>query len=167
MASLQPAAFSRVQLVDGRTGWTLADYCVQFVPRFFFVRGFARRLPPEVLDMYLAPFSNRARRADTVIAPRQLVAAPAYLLEVEANLANIAQRPTLIVWGLKDFAFRDAERKRFEQLFVNHKTILIKDASHFLQEDAGDEIAAAIRVFTNRSERGSGGLASEPDAAGR
>jgi haloalkane dehalogenase len=97
--------------------------------------------------MYFAPWRNRARRTAAVIAPRQLVVASLYLREVESNLARIADRPALIVWGLRDFAFRAAERERFERTFPKHKTVRIFDASHFLQEDAGEQIAAAIRGF--------------------
>jgi len=79
--------------------------------------------------------------------PRQLVAASPYLENVEANLPKLADRPAPIVWGMKDFAFRDAERELFERLFLRHKTVLLDDASHFLQEDAGDRIAEAILVF--------------------
>jgi pimeloyl-ACP methyl ester carboxylesterase len=40
-----------------------------------FSRGFARPIDPGVLELYLAPWSDRRRRAPAVIAPRQLVAA--------------------------------------------------------------------------------------------
>ena len=122
-----------------------------FVPKVFFSRGLEHRPPPDVLDMYFAPWRNPARRKAAVVAPRQLVAASAYLREVESNLYRIAARPALIVWGLKDFAFRDNERHRFEQIFPEHRTLLIDRASHFLQEDAGDQIAAAISTFCRES----------------
>jgi haloalkane dehalogenase len=121
-----------------------------FVPKYFFWRGFAERHAPEVLAMYLAPWRDPARRIAAVTAPRQLVAASPYLETVEANLTKLADRPALIVWGMKDFAFRDAERERFEHLFLRHRTVLLNNASHFLQEDAGDRIAESIRVFVRR-----------------
>ena len=90
-----------------------------------------------------------------MIAPRQLVAASPYLENVEANLPKLADRPALIVWGMKDFAFREAER--LERLFFRHKTLLLEDASHFLQEDAGDRMAKSIQVFMREvSDHGAG-----------
>ena len=124
-----------------------------FVPWFFFTRGFARKTSPEVLAMYLAPWRKRERRIAAFVAPRQLIAASPYLREVEANLPKLASRPALIVWGGKDFAFRDAERQRFENTFLTHKTVLLPNASHFLQEDAGEEIAELIRQFLRREDR--------------
>jgi haloalkane dehalogenase len=56
-------------------------------------------------------------------------------------------RSALIVWGQQDFAFRGNARRRFEQAFPNHRTVLLPDASHFLQEDAGDQIAAEFKAF--------------------
>lgn len=118
-----------------------------FVPRFFFRRGLAQKPDPQVLALYLAPWRERARRVAAVIAPRQLIAASPYLREVEAGLAKLADRPALIVWGTKDFAFRDAERARFERSFPRHRTVLLNDSSHFLQEDAGERIAEAFKAF--------------------
>jgi haloalkane dehalogenase len=66
---------------------------------------------------------------------------------VHAGLHQLADRPALIVWGTKDFAFREASRKRFEAAFPNHRTVLFDDASHFLQEDVGERIAEAFKAY--------------------
>lgn len=133
-------------LMGGPIGRALTR-AFNFVPRFFFARGFAQPISGEVRDHYLAPWRDPARRAPAVIGPRQLVAASAYLKEVEAGLPRLADRPALIVWGKKDFAFHEAERERFEAAFANHRTVVYDDASHFLQEDVGDRIAAEFKRF--------------------
>jgi haloalkane dehalogenase len=119
------------------------------VPRVFFFRGFARRLPPRVLAQYMAPWRDPVRRAAAAIGPRQLVAASEYLTEVASGLPRLADRPALIVWGLRDFAFQEPMRKRFEAAFPVHRTVLLDDASHFLQEDAGERIADEIKIFVS------------------
>jgi len=136
-------------MMGGPIGWSLT-WAFNFVPKFFFARGLAQKTAPAVLEMYLAPWRDRARRGAAVIAPRQLVKASPYLKEVEANLGKLADRPTLIVWGMKDFAFREAERARFERIFARHQTVLLDDASHFLQEDEGLRIAALFRAFRSQ-----------------
>ena len=118
-----------------------------FAPRVFFARGFGQPVPPEIMRAYLAPWRDPQRRAPAAIAPRQLIAAAGYLAEVEAGLPKIADRPALIVWGMKDFAFRDSARRRFEQAFPDHRTVLLPGASHFIQEDAGEQIAAEFKNF--------------------
>jgi haloalkane dehalogenase len=129
-------------LMGGPIGRTMA-YLFNGVARFFFREGLVRRPEKEVMRMYLAPFKDRNNRRQTSISPRLLVKAADYLHEVEAGLDRIKDRPALLTWGTKDFAFRDAERQRFERVFTNHKTIPL-EASHFWQEDAADEASAAI-----------------------
>jgi haloalkane dehalogenase len=123
----------------------LGTQVFNLVPRFFLARGMASALAPGVHAAYLAPWRHRRDRAPAVIAPRQLVAASGFLREVERGLLGLADRPALLVWGARDFAFRSRERERFERLFPNHRTVLFEQASHFLQEDAGEEIAAEMR----------------------
>lgn len=129
----------------------LLTWAFNFVPRFFFARGLSTQVPKEVLQAYLAPWRPRARRKAAVIAPRQLIRASEYLREVESGLSLLRDRPALIVWGTRDFAFGPQERQRFERLFPNHRTVLFDQASHFLQEDAGDEIAAEIFKWLGES----------------
>jgi haloalkane dehalogenase len=136
--------FSRI--MGGPIGRTLTRW-FNFVPRFFFLRGFA--VPPrrEILDLYMQPWRDPWRREPAVVGPKQLIAASPFLAEVEAGLAKLADRPALIVWGTRDFAFDEKERSRFEKAFPKHRTVLLEDASHFLQEDAGERIAVEVRRF--------------------
>jgi haloalkane dehalogenase len=133
-------------LMGGPIGRSLT-LLFNFVPKVFFARGFAKPISPEVRAMYLAPWRKRSRRLASVIAPRQLIKAAPFLRQVEASLPRLKDLPALIVWGEKDFAFEDKERARFEQVFPLHKTEVLPAASHFLQEDAGEDIARAFRVF--------------------
>ncbi len=141
---LRVRAFSSI--MGGPVGRTLTRR-FNFVPRFFFWRGFAQPLEPDVRDAYLAPWRDPARRRPATIGPHQLIAASSYLREVEVNLPKIAARPALIVWGARDFAFRRTNRERFERTFPTHQTIVYEDASHFLQEDVGERIAEAFKAF--------------------
>jgi len=148
----------RVRLFSAVLGGPLGRVLTRrfnFAPRVFFARGFAQPVPPEIMRAYLAPWRDPQRRAPAAIAPRQLIAAADYLAEVEAGLPEIADRPALIVWGMKDFAFRDSARRRFEQAFPDHRTVLLPGASHFIQEDAGVQIAAEYKNFRATHPAGS------------
>jgi haloalkane dehalogenase len=116
-------------LMGGPIGRTMA-YLFNGVARFFFMRGLIRRPEKELMRMYLAPFKDRKNRRQTSISPRLLITAADYLREVEAGLDHIKDRPALLTWGTKDFAFRDVERQHFERVFTNHETVLL-EASHF------------------------------------
>ena len=134
--------FSRI--MGGPIGRALAR-CCNFIVHFFMSRGVATGLEKWALKMYLAPFEKRPNRAQTHIFPRQLQAASPFLAEIYKGLPTLADKPALIVWGQKDFAFQEPERARFEQLFPKHKTTLLPNAGHFIQEDAPDEIVQAVR----------------------
>jgi haloalkane dehalogenase len=81
----------------------------------------------------------------SAVLPGRITASRDFLADVEAGLADIASLPTLIVWGDADFAFRAKERRRWEQTFADHHTVIIEGAGHFVQSDAPEEFAAAIR----------------------
>ncbi len=131
-------------IMGGPIGRTLA-WCCNGIVRFFMSQGVATGLDKRPLKMYLVPFNNRGSRAPTHIFPRQLQAASPFLAEIYKGMHTLADKPALIVWGEKDFAFQEPERSRFEQLFPNHKTVLLANAGHFIQEDAPDDIVRAVR----------------------
>jgi haloalkane dehalogenase len=66
---------------------------------------------------------------------------------VESNLSRLSQKPALILWGDRDTAFRDAQRERFEMLFPDHLTRILKGAKHFVQEEAPDQICEEVIAF--------------------
>ena len=63
---------------------------------------------------------------------------------------RLRDRPALIVWGDKDIAFRSTKRRRFEQTFPSHEVVELPGAGHYVEEDAAERIAAAIRVWWDR-----------------
>jgi hypothetical protein len=50
-----------------------------------------------------------------------------------------------------DHLVERAIEARFERVFPKHKTVKLANASHFLQEDVGEQIAEEIRVFLTES----------------
>jgi haloalkane dehalogenase len=79
------------------------------------------------------------------VFPREILSARPFLAEVERGLPALRERPALIVWPTADVAFRERERRRWEQVFPDHHTVLIEGAGHYVQEDAPGEIVEAIR----------------------
>lgn len=104
-----------------------------------------RKLDREAMHAYRAVMSTPARREATHVFPREILASGAWLGEIEKGLALLRDKEALIVWGTKDIAFREKERLRFEAAFPRHETVVVEGAGHFMQEDAPDEIAAALR----------------------
>jgi haloalkane dehalogenase len=112
----------------------------------FIPGGMKRRKPSrEVMDAYRGPFARRDSRKPMHVFPREILASREYLAEVERDLTRLRGLPTLITWGDRDVAFKKAELRRFEELFPRHRTVILRGASHFIQEDAPEEIAEAIQ----------------------
>jgi len=123
--------------------------------KYFMYAGFVKKRSKAELEMYSAPFDKLENRIQTAIFPRQLVKAKIFELEVEEGLQNFKDTPVLFTWGTEDFAFKEAERKRFQNIFKNHETVLL-DASHFWQDEEGEKASQAIlewhqKTFKNRT----------------
>jgi haloalkane dehalogenase len=112
-----------------------------------FMRGGIRRkkLTPAERRMYKMPHPTPASRIPVHVMPREILAANDLLAEVEHGLARVADKPALIVWGEKDPGFKERHRLRWEHTFPNHRTHILRGASHYIQEDAPEEIVTAIK----------------------
>jgi haloalkane dehalogenase len=104
-----------------------------------------RTLPEDVMAAYRGPFPTPASRRPVHVLPREILASRPFLAEVESGLPAVAERPALLVWPTRDPAFGDAERRRWEATFPDHRTVTLEGAGHYVQEDAAGEIVAAIR----------------------
>lgn len=95
---------------------------------------------------YTDPFPTPESRRPTWVFPRQIRKARTWLAALEAKLSVLADVPTQIVWGTKDEpGFRPQEMARWQQHLKRHEVETLDDASHFVQEDRPDRVAAAIR----------------------
>jgi haloalkane dehalogenase len=113
-----------------------------------------RRLGADAMRAYRLPLSSPARREATRVFPWAIVGSTPFLRECEAGLAALRDKPALICWGTKDIAFREKERQRFERTFARAHTTILEGAGHYLQEDAPDEIVAAIDAWWPSVARG-------------
>jgi haloalkane dehalogenase len=145
-ADLGTQAFSR--LLGGPIGRRLIVQRNLFVERILPGGVRLRRLPEEVMAAYRGPFPTPASRWPTAVFPREILGSRPFLAEVERGLGALRDRPVLLVWPTRDVAFREPERRRWEAIFRDHRTVLLRGAGHYIQEDAPDAIVAAIRDWS-------------------
>lgn len=119
--------------------------------RNFFVErliptGTAQRPGAAVMDHYRGVQPSPAARLGVAEMPKELRAARPLLERLSREVpAKLGAKPTLLVWGMKDFAFRPGPSiPRMRATFPDHVVVELPTAKHFIQEDAPDEIAAAI-----------------------
>ena len=97
------------------------------------------------MNAYRGPFPTPGSRWPAAVLPREILASRPFLAEVEQRLPSLRDRRALLVWPTRDPAFRDRERRRWEELFPDHRTVMLDGAGHYIQEDAPEKIVAAIR----------------------
>lgn len=146
-----PARQSRgLTLFSKLFGGRLARFLIRrynLLARWLIPAGTNRKLSPAELAAYFGPFPTPDSRLPTWVLPKEIVGSEAYLAEVETGLARLRDKPALIVWGEADGAFRKPERERLQTYFPHQRQLLLPKAKHFIQENAPDEISAAIREF--------------------
>ncbi len=109
--------------------------------------GDKRKLTPAVHEQYLAALATPADRKGCSVFPGQIVKATPWLSQVWSNISVLRGKPTLIVWGMKDIAFREKELKRWVATFPQARTVRLSSVGHFVQEEAPDALAAAVVPF--------------------
>ena len=112
----------------------------------FIPTGHRRRKPTEAeMTHYRRALDTPERRQASAVLPGRILASRNFFTELEAGLTSLAHLPTLIVWGDADIAFRPQERERLEATFTDHRTVIVEGAGTYVESDAPEEFAAAVR----------------------
>jgi len=114
--------------------------------------GTARGLAEEIRAGYDAPFPTPESKAGALAFPDLVPTEPKHPSAAAMTRVRDAlrswDRPALVVWGRDDAVLPPTIAERIVELIPGATgPELISNASHFLQEDAPDEVAAAILQF--------------------
>lgn len=173
VAQRRPGVFDRLVLantwawpVNGDLHFEAFGRIVGGLPMRFLVRQFnllvnafiptghrRRKLTDAELDHYRRALDTAERRQASAVLPGRVLASREFFAEVEAGLPDVAHLPTLIIWGGADIAFRAQERARLEATFPDHTTVLVEGAGTYVESDAPDEFASAIRSFSDGAQQ--------------
>jgi haloalkane dehalogenase len=118
-------------------------------PRWLLPAAFAdrRRLTPELHRQYLAPFPDAASRVAPYALARALLGDSPWLAALWARRDELARRPALLVWGLRDPAFGPAYLARWRGALPDAEVVEVADAGHFVQEEAPEALATSVLRF--------------------
>jgi haloalkane dehalogenase len=116
-----------------------------FVERIMPV-SMTRKLTPEEMDHYRRAQPSPEARRGVAEMPKQILAARPLLERLSREVpARLGTKPALLVWGMKDLAFRPKVfLPRMRSIFADHVVVELPAAKHYIQEDAPDEVAEAI-----------------------
>jgi haloalkane dehalogenase len=141
-------------------GWPLG-YWLQ-TRRNFFAKAVvpsemhqSEKITESLRKAYTDPFPTPKSRIPTWIFPGQIRKARSWFAAIEAKLPTLSDVPAQILWGTKDSAgFPLAEVDKWQRYLKMNETELLIDASHLVQEDRPDRVAAAIlRVLERTAQK--------------
>ncbi len=69
------------------------------------------------------------------------------LQNVQAGLVKLAEKPTQLIWGMKDWCFNATCLAKFKEHFPASASLEIDDAGHYVLEDAREEVVASVQSF--------------------
>jgi pimeloyl-ACP methyl ester carboxylesterase len=111
-----------------------------------------KRLEPQVEAGYLAPYSSWASRRAVFAFVSDIPSGPGHptwttLSGIEERLPTLADRPALLVWGMRDWCFRPDCLDRFVDAWPRAEVHRFHDVGHWVVEDAPDESLANLERF--------------------
>ena len=110
--------------------------------------GDRRKLTPAIHRQYLDRFPDRASRG-MVLWPlaRAILGSSAYYDGLWRSRDRLRGRPALILWGMKDSAFRPHQLAKWRDALPSARVVELADAGHWPQEEAPDRVIDEIRSF--------------------
>ena len=108
-------------------------------------------LTPEIMAHYRSAQPSPAARAASAALPGYIVGASDWLRSIWQDRAAFADKPALILWGLKYIAFRKNELERWKSALQNVEIHEFENCGHFLAEEEPGRVVAALRAFLGGS----------------
>lgn len=122
--------------------------------RNFFVspvmkRSLQTKLSDKEFAHYLDVVPTPASREGIAVFPKEIVDAHDWLSALEQRVTeNLEEKPVVLIFGRKDPALAsEAVVKRWQAHFPDATFVDLPDAGHYIQEDAPETIASAIRAM--------------------
>lgn len=107
--------------------------------------GDKRKLTRSIHQHYLKPLSAPEERKGCWVLPGEILRATPWLDELWSQRAALTGKPTLIVWGMKDIAFREKELNVWIEAFPDAKVVKLNDVGHFVQEEGVQALERAAK----------------------
>jgi len=106
---------------------------------------FKRPLDPRAKEQYKMPRRKAVSRAGRAAFPKMIPTNEShpnatYITDIEDTLRKW-DLPVLVMFSDKDLAFKVEEGQRIAAMVPNGRFQVVENAGHYLQEDAGEEIA--------------------------
>jgi haloalkane dehalogenase len=115
--------------------------------------GDRRALTPAIHRQYLEVFRDKRARVQVLHAlARAINGSRDYYAGLLARVSALRDLPVLIVWGMKDSAFRPHMLDRWASLLPGAAVIRLPDAGHWPHEEEPDRVIEALNRWIEPAE---------------
>lgn len=131
--------------------------------------AFKKPVSDAVRAGYTGPYDNWANRIATVRFVQDIPLQAGdrgydIVAGTAAQLHHFAQKPALLVWGLKDFVFDEHFYRDWQRYLPNAELYPLEDCGHYVLEDGGEPLLDRIEQFLGSAYATPAGSASGKDA---
>jgi len=107
--------------------------------------GDRKRLTPAIHRQYLSVFEDRDSRELVLWAlARALLGSSAHYASLWERRELLEIMPSLIVWGLKDSAFKPYQLARWQSVLPRARVVRLENAGHWPHEEEPDRVAREL-----------------------
>ena len=110
--------------------------------------GDRRKLTPAIQAQYLAPWTRPVDRERVLWAlARALLGSTDFYRSMWDRREALRRLPALVVWGMKDTAFRPHQLSRWREVLPQAHFVELPHAGHWPHEEDPDLVAAELSSF--------------------
>jgi haloalkane dehalogenase len=110
--------------------------------------GDKSKLTAAIHRQYLDRFPDQQSRGEVLWAlARALLGSSAFYDSLWRERSKLSGRPSLIVWGMKDSAFKPHQLARWREALPSARVVEIAGAGHWPHEEEPDRVIGALRDF--------------------
>jgi haloalkane dehalogenase len=120
--------------------------------------GDRRKLNRAIQQQYVKALPDPASRQGTWVFLKELIGSSTWYEQLWKQRDQIQDIPALILWGMKDNAFKEKELTRWEHLFSSKQVIRYARTGHFVPEEEGQALVPIIQGFLDDTD---GAMASD------
>lgn len=119
-----------------------------FSPRVVLPKSFGdKKLSKAQLSQYTQPFANHTQRNGALSFAKSLVVDQGWFEELWHQRHILADKPILLLWGMKDPVVKSHNLLKFQEGFSQSKTVQFETAGHFPQEEQPQKMIEALLNF--------------------
>ncbi len=141
------------EMFSGLMGSAIGRYLIRrhhFFVRVLMKSMFRLSLSERIHRHYVEPLRIPEQRKGCWTFPREIIGSSEWLDSLWSRREVLADMPALLLWGMRDIAFRDIELRRWQGIFTQPEVHEFADTGHFVQEQQGRALCPLIEQHIRR-----------------